>query len=178
MERRETFDRATLSCITYLESFSECRNVNFQCGDGAASHESIMWEKKNAPFKLPKDLKNFYSMFNGVHLSWNVELGDRTVQVGEIRINRMEAVKPYDIEGTFESKAWSDASSIQPDVKQCAAFILDSHCEIGDVVFLYRTTPSVSSTIQHNASSEQDSYGLLSATNNSTTGLCYLLCFK
>ena len=139
MDRREAFNKATLSCITYLESFPECRNVNFQCGDGAASHESLVWYKKNAPYKLPKDLKNFYSMFNGVHLSWNVELGDRVIQVGEIRVNRMEAVKPVDVEGSFSPGLWSDSSSSVPDKSSSAAFILDSHCEVGDVVLLYRT---------------------------------------
>jgi tubulin polyglutamylase complex subunit 2 len=139
MDRREAFNKATLSCITYLESFPECRNVNFQCGDGAASHESLVWDKKNAPYKLPKDLKNFYSMFNGVHLSWNVELGDRVIQVGEVRVNRMEAVKPVDVEGSFSPGLWSDSSSSVPDKSSSAAFILDSHCEVGDVVLLYRT---------------------------------------
>lgn len=138
MERREDFDRVALSCITYLESFAECRNVNFQCGDGAASHESLMWEKKNAPYKLPKDLKNFLSLFNGVCLKWNVELGGREMQIGEIRVNKMEAIKPIDIEGTFETRSWSDVSATAPDPKNCAAFLLDSHCEIGELVFLYR----------------------------------------
>lgn len=143
MDRREAFNRATLSCITYLESFTECRNVNFQCGDGAASHESLLWDKKNAPYKLPKDLKNFYSMFNGVHLSWNVELGGKVVQIGEIRVNRMEAVKPVEVEGTFASALWNDSSSTTPpDMSSSAAFILDSHCEIGDVVLMYRTKPA------------------------------------
>ena len=141
MERRECFDKIALSCISYLESFSECRNVNFQCGDGAASHESVLWEKRNAPFKLPKDLKNFYSMFNGVHLSWNVELGEKQVQIGEIRVNRMEALKPFEIEGSFDSKPWVDVVAVLPDPKTCSAFILDTHCEIGEIVLLYRQIP-------------------------------------
>jgi tubulin polyglutamylase complex subunit 2 len=141
MERRETFDKLALSCITYLESFPECKNVNFQCGDGAASHESIVWEKRNAPYKLPKDFKNFVSIFNGIHLSWNVDLGDRTLQVGEMRINRLEAVKSMEIEGTFE-QTWNDGSTTIPDAKNCAAFVLDSHCGIGEIVFLYRLPPS------------------------------------
>lgn len=143
MDRREAFNKATLSCITYLESFPECRNVNFQCGDGAASHESLIWDKKNAPYKLPKDLKNFYSMFNGVHLSWNVDLGGRIVQIGEIRLNRMEAVKSMEIEGTFSTYSWNDSpSATLPEVRSSAAFILDSHCEVGDVVLLYRNKPA------------------------------------
>jgi tubulin polyglutamylase complex subunit 2 len=138
MERREEFDRVALSCITYLESFSECRNVNFQCGEGAASHESLVWEKKSAPYKLPKDLKNFLSLFNGVHLSWSVDIAGRNVQIGELRVNRIDAIKPLDMEGTIDTRVWSDIGPRVPDTKQCAAFVLDSQCEVGEVVLLYR----------------------------------------
>lgn len=149
MDRRETFDRIALSCITYLESFTECKNVNFQCGEGAASHESIMWDKKNAPFKMPKDLKSFYSMFNGIFLSWSVELGGRNVNIGEIRVNRMEAIKPFEIEGTYDAKAWTDNTSTIPDPKLCTAFIIDSHCEVGEILLLYKgTAASVTASSQ------------------------------
>lgn len=158
MDRRETFDRIALSCITYLESFSECKNVNFQCGEGAASHESIMWDKKNAPFKMPKDLKSFCSLFNGVFLSWSVDLGGRNVVIGEIRVNRMEAIKPFEIEGTYDSKAWNDMTSTVPDSKLCTAFILDSHCEVGEVLLLYKgTAASVNANANSSSADSEES---------------------
>ena len=139
VDRREEFDKTALSCITYLESFPECSNVNFQCGDGAASHESLLWEKKNVPYKLPKDLKSFLSMFNGVYLGWSVELGGKSIQIGDIRVNRMESIRPIEIDGTFDCKSWNDVSSQYRSKDNCAAFSLDAYCDIGEVVLLYRT---------------------------------------
>mmetsp|Transcript_2419 Transcript_2419/g.3788 ORF Transcript_2419/g.3788 Transcript_2419/m.3788 type:complete len:267 (-) Transcript_2419:4016-4816(-) len=149
MDPREQFDKIALNCITYLETFEECRNVNFQCGDGAASHESVLWEKRNSPYKLPTDLKNFYCMFNGVQLGWNVDLNEKSVQVGYIRVNRLESLKAVDVLGAFDSNAWSDATSSSdtpspPDPRTCAAFSLDSQCEFGEVVLLYRNDPDYS----------------------------------
>lgn len=136
MDQRASFDKIALNIITYLESFPECRNVNFQCGDGAASHESLLWEKKNAPFKLPNDFKNFCSLFNGINLGWNVNIGDKNVQIGEIRVNRMDGVKRVPVEGTF-APLWDNSASL-PDPKRSSAFSLDSLSETGDIVFLYR----------------------------------------
>mmetsp|Transcript_55 Transcript_55/g.121 ORF Transcript_55/g.121 Transcript_55/m.121 type:complete len:129 (+) Transcript_55:152-538(+) len=98
MSQREHFDKTALSCISYLESFPECRNVNFSCGEGA-SHEALLWEKRHKQ-KLPQDLKNFYSLFNGVQLGWNADLSE-SVQVGLIRVNRLEGLQPVAVEGVL-----------------------------------------------------------------------------
>lgn len=89
-DRRKLFDNIALNCITYLENFKECQNINFTCNNGVITtlhsthNDFINWEQKNSPYKLPKDLKDFYSVFNGFNLNWNTELHEKLVTIGII----------------------------------------------------------------------------------------------
>lgn len=148
MDRRTHFDTIALSCITYLESFPECREVLFQCGDSTSIPvEFEAWEKKHAPCRLPRDLKEFYSMFNGISLSWHVEADERLLSIGAIKINHFEQIKKTPVEGILLSNAWHDHITGLPDLRHCVAFSLVNSCEVGDIVLLYKDC--VIDNVQH-----------------------------
>jgi hypothetical protein len=147
MSRKELFDKVALSCISYLESFEECTGVDFQAGDGCGSQEFATWEKKNAPFKLPKDFRSFYSLFNSVGLNWHVSLGNNSVSIGEFRLNGINDIQRIPVEGIFESSFKKKYDSISAnEAKLYGAFLLDSQSEVGEIVMLFR--PSISGGAQ------------------------------
>ncbi len=158
-DKRALFDRMALSCLSYLESLDLCQLSDFTCGEGALTHELLMWDKKNAPLKLPKDLKNFYSVFNGVNINYNVSVGEKFVMVGEIQLNRIELIqKMTTIEGVFMQNSWKDIIVSLPDSKSCAAFFLHSVSEVGEVYLLYRQPHN---NKQSSTGSESEYIGLI-----------------
>lgn len=134
-----------LSCLSYLESFEFCQLSDFRCGDGALTHELLLWDKRNVPFKLPRDMKSFYMVFNGLSLTWDVNTGSRSVPVGEFQLNRLDGVQRCPMDGTFCPNEWKDVVIVQPDAKTCAAFLLQSVADVGDVYLVYRQPQSTSS---------------------------------
>lgn len=153
--KKSILDKCLLSCLTQLESFEEVSGVDFQPSEGCYPAEISAWEAKNCPYLLPADFKAFYSLFNGVKLSYKVDIGGRQVPIGEIRLNKLDAVVRIALEGTFPTMTWlrtgpdacarsgeSNGSSFEScslDFKASGAFSIDSSPEIGEVVLLYRS---------------------------------------
>lgn len=140
MERRNIFDQIALGCISHLEQCEECRTVTFQGHDPISSHEILLWERKNAPIKLPEDMKRFYSIMNGFSLNWAVDIDDRLVAVGDLRVLKLDQIIRHPC-----AEPTIAASSVPfmenrpvPDPQKCSLFLLDSSCEMGDIVLLYR----------------------------------------
>ncbi|RYH16504.1 SMI1/KNR4 family protein [archaeon] len=137
-EKRVLFDRMALGVISYLETFSEIRTVSFQGNEPAQGSEVITWERKNNPYKLPADIKAFYSMFNGFNLSWSVEIGEKTEIIGEMKINKLDNVVKNSTEFFVQEYLPEDVAP--PNPKLCAMFVIDSSCSLGEVVLLYRNS--------------------------------------
>jgi hypothetical protein len=72
--KRALFDRLALSVISHLEGFDDVTAIDFQAKDGVSDHELAVWERKHSPYKLPSDLRAFYSTLNGFMLNWKVAL--------------------------------------------------------------------------------------------------------
>ena len=136
-DRRALFNRVALGCISYLESSEECRSVIFHSPDGAGTHEFASWEKKNSPLKLPEDLKKFYSLFNGFSVTWAVEITSKAVNIGDIRLNRIDQVQRNNSEFYVNSSTIPKDVDI-PDFTTCTLYTIDSNCEVGEIVLLYR----------------------------------------
>ena len=145
LSKRSIFDKMTLHSLTYLETCfpSVALSVSFSAGeslpqDGGA--EATLWEKKNAPLRLPADLKSFYAVFNGVDVSWNVDLSlDRpATRVGEMRVNRIEDLRRIFLPSEQFFWGSSSSSSTLSNGGVAALFSLDKSCEVGEVVLLYR----------------------------------------
>ena len=127
--------------LSYLEKQDGVRDLEMITKDGVKQADIISWEKKNLPYKLSPDLSAFYSMFNGLYVKWSCAVGDSVLPVGEIRINSMEAFIRIPIDGRFVTSELDHARVTPPDPHTCAAFLLDSFCEYGQIIAVFR--PSV-----------------------------------
>lgn len=135
------FDSIAFKVLTYLESFDEVCSIDFTANDPLKAVELNLWERKNAPYELPSDLKNLYALFNGFLLRWKVEVGDRQILIGEIRIHKIDQITPILPEGQFLPAEVSGLKILPPDPKLACAYLI-SICEEGQVVMLYRNRPS------------------------------------
>ena len=95
-----------------------------------------MWEKKNLPYKVPADLTTFLSTLNGVHVSWKAQVGQNQVLIGEINVNRLDAIQRCVMEGNYFQSLGHQVET--PDAR-AAVFTLETlGDELGQVVLLYR----------------------------------------
>jgi tubulin polyglutamylase complex subunit 2 len=124
--------------LSFLESQDGIKNIEMVTKEGVQSHDISLWERKHIPFTMSSDLKAFYSVFNGILIKWGAELGMNIVPVGEIRVNSIEALVRIPIDGRFVTSELAQAGIVAPDPNTCAAFVLDSFCEFGYVVLIFR----------------------------------------
>ena len=137
VRKRELFDSTCFSLLSHLESFEEVVAIDFSANDPAEVHEISSWEKKNLPYKLPSDLKAFLQLFNGVHVSWKVEVDGKHINIGEININRLELIQRCTLEGSFLKSL--DGKIDTPSPKTAAAFVLENRGDSGGhTLMVYR----------------------------------------
>ncbi|KAM4053110.1 tubulin polyglutamylase complex subunit 2 isoform 3-T4 [Anomaloglossus baeobatrachus] len=79
-------EKITLGISKILESSPGVTEVKIEEMPPAERHTLVSWEQKSSCM-LPEDLKNFYMMTNGFHMSWSVKMDDSPVQVGSMVIN-------------------------------------------------------------------------------------------
>jgi len=112
--------------------------LDFNSKEGAQSHEFLIWERKNPPFKLSSDFKSFYSLFNGFNLQWKVNIMGKKVIVGDIHLNSLDLIQRQSSEG--HSVMCETNSIYQPFHPQlCTVFALHAMGEYGQVMLVYRT---------------------------------------
>lgn len=149
VDSKELFNRYSMNCLAILESHDEVNYVDFPLTEGVkGGHIFSLWETRNAPFKLPNDLKKFYSLFNGLNISWNVLIDNgKVLNIGKIFLNKFENIKmiSYDrsdicARPSFIPCTWLGVD-INLDSMNCTMFALDSICDVGLVVLLYQENP-------------------------------------
>lgn len=139
--KHELFDKIAFNVLSYLETFDEVGDIEFSAPDGSAT-VCKLWETKNAPYVLPFDVKGFSDLFNGVSLKWAVEVGTASVAVGNISINKVDAMVKVDLTGQFlKHSEGRDALFYPPDPSTAAGFEIANAAD-GIVVMLFRTKPS------------------------------------
>ncbi|KAG9488297.1 hypothetical protein GDO78_007870 [Eleutherodactylus coqui] len=79
-------EKITLGISKILESSPGVTDVKMEELPPAERHTIVSWEQKHS-CTLPDDLKNFYLMTDGFHMSWFVKMDDTPVQVGSMIIN-------------------------------------------------------------------------------------------
>ena len=108
--------------------------------EGALQSDLLNWERKNAPCKLPEDLKGFFSMFNGLQLEWRVNVRGAPILIGEINIQGIDKLDPVQIDGKFIP---NEVISVV-DTRSCHGFLLSSCIESGRVILVYiSNSPSI-----------------------------------
>nr|XP_031294802.1 tubulin polyglutamylase complex subunit 2 isoform X2 [Camelus dromedarius] len=79
-------EKLTLGVTRILESSPGVTEVTIIEKAPAERHMISSWEQKNNCV-LPEDLKNFYLMTNGFHMTWSVKLDEHTIPLGSMAIN-------------------------------------------------------------------------------------------
>lgn len=79
-------EKLTLGVTRILESSPGVAEVIILEKAPAERHMISSWEQKNNCL-LPEDLKNFYLLTNGFHMTWSVKLDDHTIPLGIMVIN-------------------------------------------------------------------------------------------
>jgi hypothetical protein len=154
VQQKLVFDKIALGVITYLESLDECHEIKFSSNREVQSHEFALWDKKYPPFKLPNDLKKFYSIFNGFLLQWNIELdsNETIIPIGEMRINSLEEIKILYLDFMFPQLNLPSDVVVAPTLQNCTVFTLDSYSSLGYVLLVYRYHASMGNICDSNPS--------------------------
>ncbi|XP_072588370.1 tubulin polyglutamylase complex subunit 2 isoform X4 [Vulpes vulpes] len=79
-------EKLTLGITRILESSPGVTEVTIIEKPPAERHMISSWEQKNNCM-LPEDVKNFYLMTNGFHMTWSVKLDEHTIPLGSMAIN-------------------------------------------------------------------------------------------
>ncbi|XP_015284786.1 PREDICTED: tubulin polyglutamylase complex subunit 2, partial [Gekko japonicus] len=79
-------DRLTLGVTRILEASPGVTEVTFVEKEAAERHTIVSWEQKNGCV-LPEDLKNFYLMMDGFHMTWSIKMDDNSMPLGSMTIN-------------------------------------------------------------------------------------------
>lgn len=173
-DKKGVFDRIALGCITHLETFDECKNILTHFNDPASGADFSIWEKRNEPYKLPTDLRRFYSIFNGFHISWQVEIAGKLETIGEMHLNKLDQVTKTSCDDfTVADEVYSE-SKCNPKPKRCVFFSIDStSCSVGEVVLLYHIDSSQQSNGE-NAENNEPEVWLIETKENNTKKLHYI----
>jgi len=137
----EAFDTISLNILSYLALYDEVANVRLYSGEAKASGEILQWERKNLPYKIPADMKEFYAIFNGLRLLWKVNVAGKLCIIGDMGLLSISDMQRIPLDGTFDCSAAS-----APDSKTCAAFVISRLPRGGRVVLLYRQPTEQAST--------------------------------
>jgi hypothetical protein len=145
-DRKSKFDCLALGCISFLENSDQCRAVIFHAPDIASDFEINNWDKRHHPCTLPEDMKRFYALYNGFTLTWSVNIADKVIAIGDMRLNKLDCVVPKP-NLDFNVNPQELPSDVRiPDFAKCVIFSLDSFTELGEIVLLYRPMSSSSSS--------------------------------
>jgi tubulin polyglutamylase complex subunit 2 len=136
----DIFDKLAFNVLSYLNTFEEVTDIDFNAPDGTTTMCSL-WENTNSPYLLPFDIKGFTALFNGMSLSWAVDVGTTSVRIGEIQINKVESIVEVEMNGQF-TKHYEDSGVelVPPDPLTTAAFAISTTND-GIVAMLFRTKP-------------------------------------
>ncbi|XP_016051459.1 PREDICTED: tubulin polyglutamylase complex subunit 2 isoform X3 [Miniopterus natalensis] len=86
-------EKLTLGITRILEASPGVTEVTIIEKAPAEHHMICSWEQKNNCI-LPEDVKNFYLMTNGFHMTWNVKLDEHTIPLGSMAINSIAKLTP------------------------------------------------------------------------------------
>jgi tubulin polyglutamylase complex subunit 2 len=140
--KHELFDKIAFNVLSYLESFDEVGDIDISVPDGSPTFSAV-WEGKHAPYVLPFDIKGFSALFNGLSLKWFVDVGTSSVGVGEIQVNKLEAMVEVELCGKFlPFTEGRGGQLLSPDPLTAVAFEI-AKAVGGVVAVLFRTKPSL-----------------------------------
>ncbi|CAM5112639.1 unnamed protein product [Eretmochelys imbricata] len=154
---KPSLDRLTLGVTRILETSPGVDEVTFVEKEPAERHSIVSWEQKNSCV-LPEDLKNFYLMSDGFHMTWSVKFDDNPMPLGSMVINsisklsRLGGSSAYalpnaptlaDLEGDTDEEGNEDQPEKPHFDSRSLIFELDPCNGNGKVCLVYKHTKPV-----------------------------------
>ncbi|KAM9677077.1 tubulin polyglutamylase complex subunit 2 isoform 3-T3 [Dama dama] len=83
----------------------------------AERHMISSWEQKNNCV-LPEDLRNFYLMTNGFHMTWNVKLDEHTIPLGSMAINSISKLTQLNQSSMYSLPNAPTLADLEDDIQE------------------------------------------------------------
>uniref|UniRef100_A0A4W2BRM2 Tubulin polyglutamylase complex subunit 2 n=1 Tax=Bos indicus x Bos taurus TaxID=30522 RepID=A0A4W2BRM2_BOBOX len=112
-------EKLTLGVTRILESSPGVTEVTIIEKPPAERHMISSWEQKNNCV-LPEDLKNFYLMTNGFHMTWNVKLDEHTIPLGSMAINSISKLTQLNQSSMYSLPNAPTLADLEDDIQEAS----------------------------------------------------------
>lgn len=145
-------EKLTLGITRILESSPGVTEVTIIEKAPAERHMISSWEQKN-DCVMPEDVKNFYLMTNGFHMTWSVKLDDNIIPLGSMTINSISKLTQLNQSSMYSLPNAPTLADLEDDIHEGSEdqpekphfdsrnviFELDSCNGNGKVCLVYKT---------------------------------------
>ena len=135
---RQIIDQITIRLIGFLESHKGVTDVELVERQGVSEDQIQQWDRENAPYSLPDDLKAFLQISDGLLLQWKVKLHNQVHPLGLMNLNRLREIRGIESEEFVLRKLGED----NVDTAFVRAFDLDRLVQDGRLALVYRSSGS------------------------------------
>ena len=101
-------ERYTLAVVEFLRDHPEVCDVRFSRGAPLNEARLLEWERANAPYRLPGDLRAFLAQSDGFAVRWSVSAGAAGVtDVGDMSIGGIDGLRPVPLDASPADDPWA-----------------------------------------------------------------------
>ena len=101
-------ERYTLAVVEFLRDHPEVCDVRFSRGAPLTEARLVEWERANAPYRLPGDLRAFLAQSDGFAVRWSVSAGAAGVaDVGDMSIGGIDRLAPVPLDASPADDPWA-----------------------------------------------------------------------
>ena len=101
-------ERYTLAVVEFLRDHPEVCDVRFSRGAPLTEARLLEWERANAPYRLPGDLRAFLAQSDGFAVRWSVSAGAAGVaDVGDMSIGGIDRLAPVPLDASPADDPWA-----------------------------------------------------------------------
>ena len=106
--RARGMERYTLAVVAFLRAHPEVCDVRFSRGAPLTEARLVEWERANAPYRLPGDLRAFLAQSDGFAVRWSVSAGAAGVaDVGDMSIGGLDDLRPVPLDASPADDPWA-----------------------------------------------------------------------
>ncbi|XP_059563169.1 tubulin polyglutamylase complex subunit 2 isoform X2 [Myotis daubentonii] len=113
-------EKLTLGVTRILESSPGVTEVTIIEKAPAERHMISSWEQKNNCV-LPEDIKNFYLVTNGFHMTWSVKLDEHTIPLGNMAINSITKLTQLNQSSMYSLPNAPTLADLEDDTQEALA---------------------------------------------------------
>ncbi|XP_036275500.1 tubulin polyglutamylase complex subunit 2 isoform X2 [Pipistrellus kuhlii] len=113
-------EKLTLGVTRILESSPGVTEVTLMEKPPAERHMISSWEQRNN-CTLPEDLKNFYLVTNGFHMTWSVKLDDHSIPLGNMAINSISKLTQLNQTSMYSLPNAPTLADLEDDTQEALA---------------------------------------------------------